>query len=653
MGLRARLVAASLLVVLLLGATTIYTGGRLIDRTVRRQAQHHTELDLRSARARLDSQLRLVQETIEHTARAPVSTRALADPAAEATRVALEHDRIRYHLDVLSICDPRGRVLLRSCAPYTAGGDRSVDPIVGPALKGQPANGIVILSAQDLEREGCDLARRAFVNLVHTPRAKPSPREAESSGMLLWAAAPVRGDDDAILGTVYGGILLNRNDDLVDHIRNTVFGDETYAGKPFGTVTIFQWDVRIATNVRNEQGNRALGTRVSAEVYDSVLENGRRWHERAFVVNDWYISAYEPIRDPRGRTIGILYVGILERKYTDLRNAILRSFIIPVGIAIALSIAVSIALARMIGRPVGELLHASRQLASGDLAHRPRTFRSAPELNQLVEAYTHMADAIGERDEALRRQNLELETSNEKLTQVNRNYMEMLGFVTHELKNPLNSLIFSAAALRDGFIGDLTDKQKETADRIVRNAKYLDEMIADYLNLSRIEKGEMALNTRPIDLRTDVVHPMLTQLQGHIDEAGMTLDDQVPDGIRLVADPGLLRIVIDNLVNNAAKYGRAGGRIAVRAAPDDGHVRISVWNEGEGIREENIPRLFGKFVRLDQPSTGARKGAGLGLFVCREIVDKHGGRIWAESEAGSWAEFIFSIPLEPPAPSPA
>jgi len=575
----------------------------------------------------------------------------LGGKAPPDARVTLESERLHYGFDVLSLCDRAGRVVLRTRHPYGAGGNRALDPLVERALKGQAARGIVVLHADELALEGSDLPRQAYMPLVETPRAKPRPDTVESRGMMLWAAAPVPGPGGTPSGALYGGIMLNRNWAVVDNIRDTVFGNETYAGKNLGTVTIFLWDARIATNVTNEAGNRAIGTRVSAEVYDRVLESGQRWLDRAFVVRDWYLTAYEPIRDPRGQTIGILYVGILEQKYADLKRRVLRSFLKPIGIAIVAAIVLSLIIARTIARPVRELVAASRHLASGDHDYRPPTTRTSPELAELVAAYAQMADAIQQRDADLRRQNQKLEATNERLAQLNRNYMDMLGFVAHELKNPLNSVIFSAAALRDGYLGPLGEKPKQAADRIVRNAKYLEEMIANYLNLSRIEKGEMTATFQPVDLRSDVVEPILAQVRPQLDEAGMRVEARVPEGIRLEADPSLLRIVLDNLLTNAAKYGREGGRVEIAAEATDDAVTLAVTNEGEGIQPENLPKLFGKFVRLDQPATKARKGTGLGLFICREIIEKHRGRIWAESQPGQWARFAFTVPRTQPTPA--
>ncbi len=124
--------------------------------------------------------------------------------------------------------------------------------------------------------------------------------------MMVATAVPILGEHGQLLGVLYGADLLNRRSELVDSIRREVFPDEKYEGKNIGTVTIFQGGLRIATNVIAEDGSRAVGTRMSEAVYDEVIHRGRIWSKPAFVVNDWYITAYEPIRDPSQRVIGAI-----------------------------------------------------------------------------------------------------------------------------------------------------------------------------------------------------------------------------------------------------------------------------------------------------------------------------------------------------------
>ena len=180
-------------------------------------------------------------------------------------------------------------------------------------------NGKAGVSRIDIER----FPGKVPIEIKRTPKARPTDRQVVNSGMAKEYAVPVFDATGEIRAVLYGGRLINRDYTLVDRVRDMVFGKGTYKSKPVGTVTIFQDDVRISTNVQDEAGQRVIGTRVSDEVYEAVIRQGRTWHERAFVVTDWYKTAYEPIRTIHGDIIGILYVGILEQPFNDRAREIL------------------------------------------------------------------------------------------------------------------------------------------------------------------------------------------------------------------------------------------------------------------------------------------------------------------------------------------
>jgi hypothetical protein len=166
---------------------------------------------------------------------------------------------------------------------------------------GQPKSGTILFSHRDLAALGY----------------QPTASQAEAAcagGDLLCLYAICSGN----LGTALVATVLNGNIPLVLGIQLNLFGEDLYGAKPFGTVTVFCRDIRIATTVLGPEGNIAIGTRVSAAVRQKVLEQGEVWLRRAFVVDEWYLSAYEPIRDPLGENIGILYVGVLERESTRI-----------------------------------------------------------------------------------------------------------------------------------------------------------------------------------------------------------------------------------------------------------------------------------------------------------------------------------------------
>ena len=186
-------------------------------------------------------------------------------------------------------------------------------PVINEAFRGNGHSAVDIISGADLDRLSTGLAEKASVPLVETVAAVPTERTVEDRGMILHSASPIRFDNKN--GALVGGVLLNKNLDFIDTINALVYREQSLPEGSKGTATLFLDDVRISTNVRLFENVRALGTRVSAIVRNRVLEDGNLWLDRAFVVNDWYISGYEPIVDSFGNRVGMLYVGFLETPF--------------------------------------------------------------------------------------------------------------------------------------------------------------------------------------------------------------------------------------------------------------------------------------------------------------------------------------------------
>jgi signal transduction histidine kinase len=234
----------------------------------------------------------------------------------------------------------------------------------------------------------------------------------------------------------------------------------------------------------------------------------------------------------------------------------------------------------------------------------------------------------------------------EQLEASNRAYMEMLGFVSHEIKNPLSSIISEARILHQGYLGDLAPKQSEMVGKMLRKSEYLLNLTREYLDLARMEEGRMELNTREgVDFLVDVVAPSLELVQAQVEDRKQVLGIKAPAGLVVECDADLLKIVVTNLVGNASKYGIGGGALDLSAQSDGRRLTVSVWNEGPGFPESEKSKLFRRFSRLRTPELLERKGSGVGLYTCWHIIQLHGGKIWAESELGKWAKFSFEIPL--------
>jgi signal transduction histidine kinase len=240
----------------------------------------------------------------------------------------------------------------------------------------------------------------------------------------------------------------------------------------------------------------------------------------------------------------------------------------------------------------------------------------------------------------------------EQLAEANRAYTEMLGFVSHELKSPVASIVMDARMIGDEYLGPVTEKQRAKLGSMMRKAEYLLGLVREYLDLARIEGGDLGMRPRTgVDLLREIVEPSVEIVRPQLEASGMRLELAVdggdpPGGAPLLveADPDLLKIVVVNLIGNGIKYGNPGGRLQVRASLADTDLTFSVWNEGPGFPESQRARLFRRFSRLDTPELKSRKGTGVGLYSCWKIVKLHGGRMDASSEEGQWAEFRFTIP---------
>jgi two-component system NtrC family sensor kinase len=507
------------------------------------------------------------------------------------------------------------------------------------ALTNVAVGGSRIIESEELARMNNGLKTRSEIPVCDTPMARPTTVKMLDSVMAKEYAMPLTDQTGRLTQVIYGGRIVNRDNYLVDRIRKLVFGDEIYNEKPLGTVTIFQDDVRISTNVLDENGKRAIGTRVSAQVYEAVIERGQRWLDRAFVVTHWYRTAYEPIRSIDDEIIGMLYVGVLEEPFNVMAAQILTALIIVIVLASGLAFVLAFILSVSISRPLTVMQDATQRLSHGELGHLIWPPHSdIEEIHQLAHAFNDMSVRLEERD-------VRLQQNHQKMAELNKSYLDLLGFVAHELKGILASAVINAYSLRDGLLGMINFKQKRAVDSICRNLDYLDATVKKFLNLSRIERGNLEINKTEFSLGGDVFENSIQTFSRQFSVKKMEITNRIDSRIRVRADMDLMQIVANNLVNNAIKYGTDGGRVIVSALEDDQFVNVEIYNDSRPIAPEMISQLFRKFSRLDVPEKKQVKGTGLGLYITKQIIEVHGGTIRVEpKEQGN--SFIFNIRKE-------
>ncbi len=637
--LRTRLFRFFGTLVAVFGVLSALIGVQFISSQIVNRAEGQVRTDLNSAWSVLNAEMKQVETTLRLTANRPriISTCAAGVWDDVTMRNELESVRNQFGLDFITLLTPERKVAMRGAPPYLAGDYYQSEPAVDSALRGDVVTGITLMTAQQLNAEKGNLADRAFLVREATPRARPSNQQSETRGMVVLSVVPVM-HRNVVVAILYGGVLLNRNEDLVKRIHGSLYRSETYQGVSTGSVTLFLGDCRVATTVRRENGRIALGTLVSKEVADQVLDNGTPWLGRAFVVRDWYLTAYDPIRTLTGETIGMLYVGILEEPFKAMvRQVLLRFALLSFG-GIVVTVVLAFLLAGRVARPLHALAAAAHRMRRGEGFTPLHTGDCSTETRTLIEAFNGMASELTDREAALKEMNTQLASTN-------RSYMETLGFISHEFKTPLGSILNYTFLLNENKLGDLTERQRSAVRNIDNSTRRITEMVRHYLNLSRIENKELSPVRARLDIRKDIIDPLLESHAMSINEKGMRVSVNAAEGMCIEADYNMTLEVFENMMTNALKYGADNGEITIAAASVDGRVEFRVRNTGDGIEAENLDSVFEKFVRLDTSGKSRKKrGTGLGLFITRHIIEAHGGTIRAESKQGEWAEFVFTLP---------
>jgi len=224
--------------------------------------------------------------------------------------------------------------------------------------------------------------------------------------------------------------------------------------------------------------------------------------------------------------------------------------------------------------------------------------------------------------------------------------LDLMAIVSHELKSPVAVVHTTAQTLAKGYFGNLEPKQKEILETIIRNCQYLEDIIRSYIDLSKMELDDIEALNQKVNLVNDVIQNVLEIPEYSSNMKKMKLSTEFKIHPVIPGDPNLLQIVVTNLVNNAIKYGRENTEIKISVYQQDNNAVFSIYNEGVGISKEDIEtKLFSKFGRLRQKGTEGVKGSGLGLYICKKIIEKHNGKLWAESVVGEFVNFFFTIPI--------
>ncbi|MDY6845483.1 MAG: ATP-binding protein, partial [Thermodesulfobacteriota bacterium] len=487
------------------------------------------------------------------------------------------------------------------------------------------------------EQEGEDLSRRALIFKTSTPYSRKIEKKDETSGLCLLGAAPILDEMGEVRWILWGGKLLNHDNRIIETIRRRISEDEKFQGRDVCSVSISLGDVRISSNIKRDNGESSVGTLLSEEVYDHVFLKGEKWLRRAFVVHDYYIKAYEPIRNMSGEVIGVLGLGLLERKFKQMERQAMNLFLGVTFGGVVLAVIICIFLTRSLMNPFLALMNAKKELAAGNLNYTVDHKKFPKEIAELGRELNRMAQAISERDEQLRRRAQEEINRSERLAMIGR----LAAGVAHEINNPLGSiLLFSHLLLQKAPLEGL---HRENLERIERETKRCQNIVQGLLDFAkkREPKAELVTLNKLADETIKIFenHPMC-----HNVKVTRQYQEDLPE---ILADPNQIMQVFANIIMNAVDAMKGQGGITIETAfihddiEDHNSAEIRFSDTGDGMPPDVMERVFDPFFT----TKGVGQGTGLGLSVSHGIVEGHGGTIKVRSILGTGTTFIVSLPI--------
>ncbi|MDP2948607.1 MAG: ATP-binding protein [Chloroflexota bacterium] len=296
-----------------------------------------------------------------------------------------------------------------------------------------------------------------------------------------------------------------------------------------------------------------------------------------------------------------------------------RSLWISGGLVAAAALGLAVVISRQITGPVRRLAAATADIARGKLDTRIES-PGNDELGQLSKSFNSMAAALQRQEEERR---------------------AMIADIAHELRTPLSVLRGNLEAMLDG----LLEPEQEQLSVLHEQSAALSRLIDDLRTLSLAAEGQLQLHRHPADVG-ELARRVVAEMEAGARERQIALCVEAPEGLpRPILDSDRIGQVLRNLIDNALRHSAAGGSVRVNVRAAEERVIVSVADAGAGVAPEELPHVFDRFYRADSSRARATGGSGLGLAIVKQLVEAHGGQVWAESELGRGSVFSFALPL--------
>ena len=597
--LKSRLIGSYLVILAVGGLATSLVGSWIVSTTIMREARNRSERDLAMALMIYQERLGQLEHAVELLATEASVEAALR--AAEPTRLAarIEGVRARSGFDFLGLAGARGEVLLRDGGRVPVGDTLPRSQILDAALRGTVGGATTVLDS---------------ITLAHEGVADTGP-----GGLVLLAAAPVKDSLGTVLGTVYGGKLLDGSATLVERMSSVLYRGALHEGRPMGFVTLFQGAAPVASTVHPAEEPR-------------------------------YLTATEPLRDLDGRVVGSLRTGVNKRSYEQIRDRVIASFFAIAGLGFLMILIVTYGIMGTILRPIHEMAEAAQQIAAGDFDQRVRAAGDG-EIGLLADSFNRMLSSLRQMrddleswgrtlEEKVHARTQELVEMQSRMARTER--LASLGMlsagVAHEINNPLGGVLALTALTLEDLPAE--DPSRPNLEEVVRQADRCKKIVKGLLDFSRqsASSGEPVDVARAVDEALSLVRSQAAFFNIELVRA------YEPDLPPVMADRSEFQQVLLNIIVNGVQAMNERGRMTVTARAAGTFVEVLVTDTGRGIPPDQIEHIFDPFFTTKVEG----QGTGLGLSIAYGIISKHGGTIAAESQVGRGSTFTIRLPAAPP-----
>lgn len=346
------------------------------------------------------------------------------------------------------------------------------------------------------------------------------------------------------------------------------------------------------------------------------------------VLSEESYVAVSRMHNENGIGSGYLFLCTSGNQLAEFKSQFWSNFLLSACLMLLLASVLTRMMMRSLTDPLQKITHAAQQFGGGDLSVRVEGVEGEGEVADLARTFNQMAENIQSNDNSRG---------------------QFMGNIAHELRTPMTTIKGFVDGILDGTIPP--EMQTHYLQLVSEETGRLARLIQNMLDLSKLESGEYQVNARMFNIWETITGAALSAESrindGMIELEGLTMDERV----LVYADPDLIHQVVYNILDNAIKFTPAGGTIRFHVEKLGPEVEVSIWNSGQGISAEALPYVFQRFYKEDRSRGLHARGSGLGLNICKVLVNLSGGQIRVESQQGEWCRFVFTLPTLPPDPA--